>query len=383
MLDGPGSPREVLANAGVDINAWLTQTYEGIISGDGPHEWQYGGKATVTATFDGEKLGLWSGLSANLIYEQIYGDDLNADDSVLLPANGIMAFPRVGGYDYDVSFTISQQFGDAFNLSVGKFNLLHLVAKTPLVGGGAEETFLNAAMAGPITGVVPPYLLGVVANIHTELVDYTAMIYDPRNAQDWEVVEDPFADGVTFLLSATVPTHISGLPGYYGARGIYSTAEGLDLSRVPELAGLPPESQDTLTRDGKWYFNVAVQQYLYENPDMPGNGWGLFAYAAIADGNPNVIQWTAYGGLAGNSPLPGREMDKWGIGYFRYGLSGDLKDGLDTLGIGLQDEQGVEAFYNFFLTPWFQVTADVQWIDSFNPDVSDDVLGILRVRTVF
>jgi hypothetical protein len=47
------------------------------------------------------------------------------------------------------------------------------------------------------------------------------------------------------------------------------------------------------------------------------------------------------------------------------------------------DEQGVEAFYNFFLTPWVQVTSDVQWIDSFNPDVSDDVLGILRVRTVF
>lgn len=96
-----------------------------------------------------------------------------------------------------------------------------------------------------------------------------------------------------------------------------------------------------------------------------------------------MIQWTAYGGLAGNSPLPGREMDKWGIGYFYYGLSGDLKDGLDTLGIGLRDEQGVEAFYNLFLTPWFQVTADIQWIDSFNPDVSDDVLGILRVRTVF
>jgi hypothetical protein len=26
MLGGPGSPREALANAGIDINAWLTQT---------------------------------------------------------------------------------------------------------------------------------------------------------------------------------------------------------------------------------------------------------------------------------------------------------------------------------------------------------------------
>lgn len=383
MLGGPGTPREALSNAGVDINAWLTQTYMGIISGDGPHDWLYGGKATVTGTLDGKKLGLWSGLSSNVIYEQVYGEDTNAEDSVLLPANGILAFPLVGGYDHDLSATVSQQVGDNVTLSVGKFNLLHLVAKTPLVGGGGEETFINAAMAGPITGLIPPYLLGTSANIHTERVDYTFMVYDPRNAQNWEVIENPFAEGVTTLAAATVPTRVAGLPGYYGIRGIYSTAEGLDLARIPGLAKLPPESQDTLTREGKWYVNVSVQQYLYENPNLPGNGWGLFAYAGMGEGNPNPIHWKAYGGLAGNSTLRGREMDKWGVGYFHYGLSDDLIEGLDTLGIQIQNESGIEAFYNCFLTPWFQVTADIQWIEPFQARASDDVIGIVRARTVF
>ena len=76
-------------------------------------------------------------------------------------------------------------------------------------------------------------------------------------------------------------------------------------------------------------------------------------------------------------------MDKWGIGYFRYGLSDDLKDGLDELDIEIQDEQGIEAFYNFFVTPWFQVTGDIQWIDPFRTGASDELIGILRVRTVF
>lgn len=381
LLDS--SERQELGERGVSVNGWLTQTYQSIMEGDGPHAGQYGGKATVTGTFDGGKLGLWEGLSANVIFEQIYGDDANSFGNGLLPANGIMAFPRVGGYDHDLSLIVSQRFNENFDLSVGKFNLLHLVAKTPLVGGGGEETFINPGLAGPITGVVPPYLLGAVANIHTDLIDYTIMVYDPRSAQDLDVVEHPFEEGVTFLASATMPTQINGLPGYYGVRGIYSTAEGLDLSRIPEIAELPPEAEGTLTRKGKWYVNVAVQQYLYENPDQPGNGWGLFAYAAIADGNPNVFRWTAFGGLAGNSFLPGREMDKWGIGYFRYGLSDDLKDGLDELDIQIQDEQGIEAFYNFFVTPWFQVTGDIQWIDSFKPGVSDDLIGMVRVRSVF
>ena len=29
----------------------------------------------------------------------------------------------------------------------------------------------------------------------------------------------------------------------------------------------------------------------------------------------------------------------------------------------VNDEQGVELYYNYAVTPWFRVTADLQWID--------------------
>ncbi len=48
--------------------------------------------------------------------------------------------------------------------------------------------------------------------------------------------------------------------------------------------------------------------------------------------------------------------------YFRNNFSIDLKQSLAALKIGLSDERGWEAFYNFAATPWFRVTADAQFI---------------------
>jgi hypothetical protein len=42
-----------------------------------------------------------------------------------------------------------------------------------------------------------------------------------------------------------------------------------------------------------------------------------------------------------------------------------------------------KTWWRAFGSIWFQVTADVQWIDSFNPAADDDWLETLRVRTVF
>jgi porin len=206
------------------------------------------------------------------------------------------------------------------------------------------------------------------------------MVFDPRNAQDPDVVEHPFEDATSVALSMTVPTKIAGLRGYYGLRGVVSNNEGLNLANIPGLF-LPSTSQADLTKKGYWYVNGSVQQFLYEDPNHPGAGWGFFAYASIADGNPNPIKWTAYFGLAGNNPY--RHMDRWGVAYFKYGISKDLLNGLSTLGIQRQDEQGVEAFYNIGVTPWLQLTADIQWIDPFQSDRNNAIVTTLRLRTLF
>jgi porin len=61
--------------------------------------------------------------------------------------------------------------------------------------------------------------------------------------------------------------------------------------------------------------------------------------------------------LAGNSPISGRQSDRWG-------MSDDLIDGVGVAGLQLADEQGVDALYNYFITPWLRLTGDTQWIDT-------------------
>jgi porin len=63
------------------------------------------------------------------------------------------------------------------------------------------------------------------------------------------------------------------------------------------------------------------------------------------------------GDIGGTSPIPGRGRDKFGLGLFYMGYSTELKNGLQLL-LPARDESGIEAFYNYSVTPWMRVTAD-------------------------
>lgn len=382
LLDG--NWRQDLADHGVGIDAWLTQFYQGSPSGDGTSDWQYGGKGDIFLTLDGAKLGLWQGLFVTAHVELLYGEDANAPgNGVLLPVNTALAFPRMGGSDQDLSIVVTQAFNERVSVSFGKFNMFDVLAKTPLLGGGGTDTFMNVALAAPITGVTPPYLIGANVTVKTDPVTWTAFIYDPRNAQNEDVLKDPFSEGVTGMLSATVPYQLSGRSGFLGLKAIYTNKEGTDLADIPGLF-LPPDSGKFVgAQKGSWFLGASFQQYLVQNPSNPAEGWGVFGNFGVSDGNPNPVEWSAMLGIGGTSFLPGRNLDRWGVGYFRYSLSSDLRDGLKTIGVDLRDEQGVEAFYNVAMTPWFSVTGNLQVVQPVVSDASTAVTAGLRTKIKF
>jgi porin len=383
IFDTPGGLKESLRDTGINLDVWVTEFGQGVLAGDGETGIQWGGKGDILATFDGETLGLWTGLSVFVHQEVIWGEDANnRGDGSIIPVNTALAFPRLGGSDDELSISVTQAFGPRATVSVGKFNMLDPASRTPIIGGGGIDTFMNTALAAPISGVTPPYILGAIASYKTDPAIFTLMVYDPRNAQDPDVLRHPFAEGVTTSLSITVPTKVAGRQGFYGARGVYSTKDGLDLASIPQLL-LPPESSDIQDKDGYWYASVNAQQYLWQDADNPAVGWGLFAQAAISDGNPNPFSWSVFGGIGGTGGIPGRDLDRWGIGYFHHRLSNDLKDGLEELKIRLNDESGLEAFYNLALAPWLRVSADLQWIDPATPDKENAVIGALRTQIKF
>jgi porin len=115
---------------------------------------------------------------------------------------------------------------------------------------------------------------------------------------------------------------------------------------------------------------------------VPGKGLGLYAKAAIADGNPNPIRGSFVGGIAGHAIVPGRPLDYVGVGYFFYNFSNELQDAVAQLG-DFDDEQGIEAYYTLAVTPWLRLTADLQWVDPATGANKSMWVGGLRARLAF
>lgn len=382
LLAYPGGPLDGLREAGIDLKGSVALNYQGLTEGSGAKDWRGGGKVDLWITLDGERLGLWQGFSIAVHPEINFGSSVNnVGAGILIPPNTMLAFPTLGGSDTELSVVLNQTFGDSTNISFGKFNLMDIATRTPIMGGGGLETFMNVAIAAPISGVTPPYLFGIIGTVKTKPAIYTLMIHDPRNAQNDDVISHPFSEGTTVSLSATLPTKLAGRTTYIGLRGVYSSATGIDLASLPNLA-LPNSAVGVLPLQGYRYAGLTFQHFLAEDPSRPGKGWGIFGDLGLSEGNPNPVGWHAILGVGGNGTRRD-PLDRWGVAWFKYGLSGDLKDGLSALGIDRRDETGIEAYYNAALTPWLRLTADAQWVHPSTVGKDDAVLLGLRLQALF
>jgi porin len=98
----------------------------------------------------------------------------------------------------------------------------------------------------------------------------------------------------------------------------------------------------------------------------------------VADESTSAIAQFYSFGFGGRGLGSGRKDDRWGLGWYYMKTSRDLPDFLH-----LGDEQGVEAFYNFAVTPAFMITADLQVTDSAKEGIGTAVIGGLRATLRF
>ncbi len=374
--------KQSLADLGISLGGGVTGFGQGLAGGDGEYSVPFGGKADVLLGLDGGKFGLWPGLSVSAHLEENFGQSANEQGAgAILPVNTALAFPTLGGTTTDLSVIVTQKFGDAVSISLGKFNMLDVAARTPLIGGGGETTFWNIGLAAPVSGVTPPYILGGIATVNAAPVTFTLMVYDPRSAQDPDVLSHPFSQGTTSSLSAKVQTSFFGLTGYQTVRGVYSTAEGFNFDDAPQLI-LPPGLQTTnLTKQGYYFGSYAVQQFLWTDPDNPGKGWGFFGQISASDANPNPIGNAIIVGAGGS--VPTRADDRWGLAWCNYLFSRALAHGLGAFGGGLNDERVLEAYYDAAVAPHVRFGPDAQVIWPGTPGYSTALFLGLRGRVVF
>jgi len=376
-----GGGRPWLTEHGITLNPRLTLFYQGMTSGYGDdHSFEFGGKADLLLDANLSKLGLWNGLSLNVHAEYNFGESVNQRGGTIMPVNTALMFPGMEGADaFDFSsVTLTQKFGDSVSLLAGKISIIDYCVPKPFMGGGGIDSFWNIVFAAPPSGTVPAYFFGAILSVRTEAATYGLWVYDPNSSVNKPGLKEAFADGVTIRGSVSFPVTITGHTGHQGLAVSYSTKDGNDLSTL-DGSNIPDPPPGTVgIKNSRYYFAYTFDQYLYQSKENPKEGVGLFGQFEISDGNPNKLYWMAFGGVGGTGLIPGRSLDNWGVGYYYAGLSPDMKDALAPT-LTIRNEQGWEIFYNFAVTPWLALGADLQIIA---PGLADKTAVFAGLRTM-
>jgi porin len=149
------------------------------------------------------------------------------------------------------------------------------------------------------------------------------------------------------------------LTGHQLVGGTYSTKT---FSSIDQNLRFIIENREIEKKDGTWSAYYNFDQYLYETKKGSGKGLGIFGRFGLSDGNPNPMHYFYSIGLGGKDVIPNRALDSFGIGYYYIAINQPSFTGpLQTRNI-LQDEQGLEAYYNVAITPWMRLTPDIQFI---------------------
>jgi porin len=349
-------------DAGVDLRLEWSQFYQGMTEGEGDKSWQYGGHVDALMRLDASKFTSWDSFSFTAQVYSNYGESVNGFGGTLFPLNSALFFPDVQGDDDTaiVALNGTRDVGELWSVSFGRFNNIDAIRYRPVFGGGGVDTFWNLNPAVTSSGLVPAGINAAFATVQTSPVSYSIMVYDPVDAYSKSLFKELFENGTGLNGSATLKTSVGGKTGYYGISASYSTASNPNLGDIVIDTDLGSAINDNVSdKSGAWAVALTMQQFVFQDPDDPAKGWGVFGAITTSDGNPTPLEHSFLVGFGGSSPFPNRPLDRFGLSYSRFGMSETLKSDIEPL---LADEWLIEGFYNFGFSPWFRVTVNVQWV---------------------
>ena len=377
--------RSELAAQGVTLDISSTQYYQGVTSGGLEQSFRYGGRNDYFLNLDGEKVGLWKGSFITLHGETRYGESANSLTGALMPVNLLSALPKPNGTVSALSGVKFTQFlSENMLVYAGKLNTLDDF-KQPLTGAGGLTGFQNAAMIlNPVYARTVPYSTFGAGFAYLQNMEpvFAAAVFDTNNTPTVSGFDTFFDNGATIFAQANLQTHFFDRPGHQGISGTYSSGTYSDISPSAYLDPIAGLVIAGTPQRGSWCLAYNFDQAVYVSPDDPQRKWGVFGNLGIADNNPSPIRWFASTGISGASPIAGRNRDTFGIGYFFLGVSTELKNLAPVL-LPLRDEHGVELYYNMQVTPWCQITPDLQVISPFRDRADTSLLVGLRAKIDF
>ncbi len=364
-----GGFRNDLSKKGVTIDFNVTQVLQDVAGGGKESGWEYGGRGDLTINADTQKLGLWPGGFITVEVEGNWDKSVNGDTGALMPVNNNQIFPTAGSDQLNIpAVTLTQFLSHHFGVFVGKVATITANSgdMNEFAHGKGDTQFFNTAFnVNPAMLVTVPYSTLAAGAVILPTTDpkeaiITLLALDANGEASSSGFDTVAKGNTTYAGEARVRTDFFGLTGHQLVGGTYSTR---NFTSIDQSLRLILENRSIQQEDNSWAIYYNFDQYLYEVKKGSGQGIGIFGRFGASDGNPNPVHYFYSIGIGGKGLLPPRPLDNFGIGYYYINVSNPTFTGLlgNTRSI-LRNEYGLEAYYNFAITPWMRLTPDIQYI---------------------
>lgn len=387
-----GGRRTRWKDKGVVLDSSLSQFEQGVAAGGVQTGSEYNGIAQAKLEIDLGKLAGWQFWSAEVEAQLRFGGPELLGTGSINPVNTAALIPAANGTVFALTavnltrlFPVDQNEGKFVAVSFGRFNIIDLLDEDFFAGAGVER-FFNIAQIGPLTVLrqVPLITNAInVAYIRGTDALLTFSVMDPNDHSVNTGLSNLFADGVTLSPGVNVPTKYFRKTGKHSFGGAITTKAYTPFDSIRQIVLPGPPAIPLQPRSGSWSINYAFRQYIVERGDR--DGWGFFTQVSGADRGTSPITGFFDAGLGGNGVFAARPNDEFGLAYAYTSLSQDLIDNLALLPLGgrlPRPEHQFEAFYNLHITPWLQLTGDLQIIRPTRSVADTAIVPGVRLRIV-
>ena len=391
-----GGSRNDLRDFGITIDVGLTQIYQGNTHGGAntTNAFRYSGSADFYLRFDFEKMKLWDGGRVFLHAETKWGNGTNAKVGSIAPVNFDAVIPGPNNLTTVSQFVFEQDLFDGkVTLAVGKSALGLRFEHNVYASPDLSVHFMNMALKfNPVLVPHAPYTRWEAAVIFrpTEWLQVVTAVTDSRGTAKKIGIDTAFhgPESTSVLQEFTFNIKPFGLPGHQRFGWVWNSAEAIRVRDYDQI-NLPLPDQLINLSEGRgigalpddWAIWYNFDQVVYQEPDDPEQNIGIFGRFGFSTGKGNPIGSFYSIGLGGTGVIPKRDRDTLGIGYYFMKMSNSLAPRL-----ALKSEQGVEAFYDFEITPWMHLSPNLQVIidpggGAGNPDVA--IVAGMRLQMSF
>jgi porin len=364
-----GGRRTWLSDHGLKISADLTNTFQGVMHGGLDEDARYVGSSELILDVDGEKLGLWPGSFARVAAEGRFGRDVLSKAGSFIPVSNDALFPADPDREGESVFAITEMSATQFlapwiGFAGGLLNTTSGDANKFAGFARSNEYFQNLSfLVSPVSmRLVPNVTLGgALVVIPFEGLASTLTFMNSEESAG----SDPFKtnSGWTLVSEWALDHEALDLP----IRHVFAFALGFDndffkLGEFPRVEIPPggPPSVKFSTKDESWALWYNGQLTVWTDPDNAERNAGPFVRFGYADDETNPVEWNLAVGVGGVGALDARPRDRFGLGVYHV----EPSDNFPLSALGIEEETGVEVFYNVHLLEGLSLTADLQYIDT-------------------